>query len=68
MDEVTPDETQAQTEPPRFDDLPAHPGTDMGSVWVTGNAARRVGGERLRLWFRLDLLAATVGLVVLALR
>ena len=64
----TPDlGTAQQVDPPHFDELPPHPGTDMGSVWVTGNAARRVGGQRLRFWFRGALIVAFGVLVALLL-
>jgi len=59
--------TAQQVDPPHFDELPPHPGTDMGSVWVTGNAARRVGGRRLRFWFRGALIVAFSVLVALLL-
>ncbi len=66
--DTAPDlQTSQQVDPPHFDGLGPHPGTGMGSIRVTGNAARRVGGRRLRFWFRGALIIAFGVLVALLL-
>ncbi|MGA9277163.1 DUF1992 domain-containing protein [Ilumatobacter sp.] len=63
---VDPEGSVQSAVPPHFETIGPHPGTEMGSVLVAGLAARRIGGDRLRFWFRLALLAGlcVVGLLV----
>jgi hypothetical protein len=64
---LNPDGTAQQVEPPRFDAPLPHPSSPAGSIWMTGAVARRIGGVRLRLVFRVALLAGLIAVVVAAL-